>query len=105
MNSEQVKYLNDNELRLWARHDIDKHLLAVCEQPDRFRAKEREILSEMLSNIIYERLDKYTETFDTVDTDNPEDEHNIERMEVNMYIFSGKELEEFLDKNGAMGEL
>ena len=53
MNSEQVKYLNDNELRLWARHDIDKHLLAVCEQPDRFRAKEREILSEMLSNIIY----------------------------------------------------
>ena len=91
-------YLTEKKLHLWMRHDIDKALLAVCQNERLYRVGEYRTVSDILANTIFNRIDRYGEIFDTVNDSNKEDIFEVERLEVNMYVFSKKELQNYTDR-------
>ncbi len=96
MTNKQINYINDNELLLWMRQDIDKALMAVWRYPDKQMADEKRVMVEGLGCAIYERIDKYIDEFDCKNLDNPDDIYDVRRLVANLYIFNKEELEGLL---------
>ena len=96
MDSRLRDFIYEKELHLYMQDDTEKLLLDAHPKTEIFKEHTKKRISHVLSSYILQRLDRYSEVFNTVNDYKPSDVFEVERTEINMYIFSEAELEEFL---------